>query len=101
MKLRVLATLIVTVWRATAADTILLDGKIVTLDALERVVEALAVRDGRILATGTSAEIEKLATPATEVIRLAGKTERLAAAQLRPLLRRETGDQSGQCTVIR
>jgi predicted amidohydrolase YtcJ len=57
----------------SAADTVLLDGKIVTLDPQERVVQALAIRDGRILATGTTAEIEKLATEKTEVIRLDGR----------------------------
>lgn len=58
---------------AVAADTLLLGGKIVTLDPQERVVEALAIRDGRIFATGTNAKIEKLATEKTEVIRLDGK----------------------------
>ncbi|MEQ1860952.1 MAG: amidohydrolase [Chthoniobacteraceae bacterium] len=55
------------------ADTVLLGGRIATLDSQERVVEALAIRAGRILATGTTEEIEKLATAKTEVIRLGGK----------------------------
>jgi len=55
------------------ADTVLLGGKIVTLDAQEHTVEALAIRDGKIAAVGSSAEIEKLAGPKTEIIRLEGK----------------------------
>lgn len=66
-------TLTIVALRVSAADTLLLGGKIVTLDPQERVVEALAIRDGRILATGTTAEIEKLATAKTDVIRLGGK----------------------------
>jgi hypothetical protein len=59
-----------------AADTVLVDGKVITLDARERVAEALAIRDGRIVAVGTSAEILKLAGDRTEIIRLGGKTVR-------------------------
>jgi len=68
-----LATLLIAS-TATAADTLLVDGKIITLDARERIVEALAIQDGRIVATGTSAEILKRAGPRTEIIRLGGKT---------------------------
>ncbi|MCC6510350.1 MAG: amidohydrolase, partial [Pirellulaceae bacterium] len=39
------------------ADLVVMNGKIVTLDALNTQCEALAVRDGRIIATGTNAEI--------------------------------------------
>ena len=35
------------------ADTVLLNGKIVTLDAAMPTAEALAVRDGKIVAVGT------------------------------------------------
>ncbi|MFA7006666.1 MAG: amidohydrolase family protein, partial [Verrucomicrobiia bacterium] len=60
--------------RVSAADTILVGGRIVTLDAQERVAEALAIRDGRIIAVGSSAEVLKLAGDRTEVIKLDGKT---------------------------
>ena len=58
--------------RAGAADTILLNGKIVTYDAAP--AEALAVRDGRIAAIGRSADIRALAGPGTRVIDLGGRT---------------------------
>jgi predicted amidohydrolase YtcJ len=41
--------------RAQSPDTILLNGKIVTLDAKSSVVQALAIRDGRIVAVGHNA----------------------------------------------
>ena len=41
------------------ADSILVGGRILTVDAGDRVVEALAIKDGRILATGTRDEIER------------------------------------------
>ena len=56
------------------ADRILVGGRILTVDAGDRVAEAIAIRDGRILAVGTTAEIERLAGPATERIDLAGRT---------------------------
>ena len=58
--------------QAQPADTILLDGKIVTFDAAP--AEALAVRGDRIVAIGRSADIRALAGPATRVIDLAGRT---------------------------
>jgi len=45
---------------AQSADTVLTNGKIVTLDAAG-IVEALAVTDGKIVATGKSDEIMRLA----------------------------------------
>ncbi len=57
-----------------SADRILTGGRILTVDSEDRVVEALAIRKGRILATGTTAEIERLAGPATQRIDLRGRT---------------------------
>jgi predicted amidohydrolase YtcJ len=57
-----------------AADTIVTRGKILTVDAGFRVVEALAIRDGRIVASGTSAEVARYAGPGTRVIDVAGAT---------------------------
>ena len=56
------------------ADTILVNGKIVTVDDRFTVAEALAIRDQRIVAVGSNAEIEKLKGPQTRTIELAGRT---------------------------
>ncbi|HZO45553.1 MAG TPA: amidohydrolase [Xanthobacteraceae bacterium] len=56
------------------ADTILVGGKIVTVDDRFTIAEALAIRDRRIVAIGTNAEIEKLKGPQTRTIALDGRT---------------------------
>jgi predicted amidohydrolase YtcJ len=56
------------------ADIVLTGGKIVTLDARSTTCQALAASGGRVLATGTDAEIEALAGEGTERIRLGGRT---------------------------
>ncbi|MDP9198467.1 MAG: amidohydrolase family protein, partial [Pseudomonadota bacterium] len=61
-------------WANGAADRILVNGRVLTVDAADRVAEAIAIRDGRILAVGTTAEIERLAGPGTDRIDLAGRT---------------------------
>lgn len=55
------------------ADLILVDGQIITLSN-EGVVEALAVRDERIVAVGSNADIREHQGPQTYVIELAGRT---------------------------
>jgi hypothetical protein len=55
-------------------DTVLVNGKILTVDAQSSTHEALAVRDGTIVAVGRSADIKKLAGPKTRTIDLAGRT---------------------------
>ena len=59
---------------AQTADTVLLNGKIVTADSRSSIHEAIAIDDGRISAVGTSADVRKLAGPATRVIDLRGRT---------------------------
>jgi predicted amidohydrolase YtcJ len=59
---------------AQAPDTVLVNGKIVTVDAQFSTREALAIRDGKILALGSSAEMRKLAGPRSRVIDLQGRT---------------------------
>ena len=59
---------------AQAPDTILVNGKVVTLDARSTVAQALAVRDGKIAAVGADADIRALAGPATQVVDLGGRT---------------------------
>ena len=56
------------------ADTVLLNGKIVTLDTASSVAEALAIRDGKILGAGTNVDMLKLADPRTRRIDLGGRT---------------------------
>lgn len=57
---------------AAAADTVLVNGKIVRFDAAP--ASALAVREGKIAAIGRSEEIRSLAGPRTRVIDLGGRT---------------------------
>jgi len=55
------------------ADLVLVNGGIYMVDAERSWAEALAVRDGRIAAIGSGAEIGALIGPATRVIDLAGR----------------------------
>jgi predicted amidohydrolase YtcJ len=55
-------------------DWIFTNGKILTVDKNFSIVEALAAREGRILATGANASIERLAGPKTRHVDLQGKT---------------------------
>lgn len=57
-----------------APDTILSNGRIYTLDAHNSVAEAVAIKDGRILTTGGSAQLQALAGPQTAQIDLGGQT---------------------------
>jgi predicted amidohydrolase YtcJ len=59
---------------AQSPDTILVNGKILSADAAFSTRQALAIRDGKIAATGSTAEIQRLAGPKTRVIDLAGRT---------------------------
>lgn len=56
------------------ADLILLNGKVVTVDQEFTIAEAVAVKDGKILAIGKSDEINMLKGADTEVVDLGGKT---------------------------
>lgn len=55
-------------------DLVLRGGQIVTGDPSSPMVEALAIRDGRIIALGTDAEIATRVGQGTRVIRLDGRT---------------------------
>ena len=55
---------------AAPAERIYLGGDIVTVDAQDRVAEGLAIREGRILAVGTEAEMMALRGPETQIIDL-------------------------------
>lgn len=55
-------------------DLVALGGKVLTMDPARTVAAAFAVKDGRILATGTTEEIAAMAGPDTERLDLAGRT---------------------------
>jgi predicted amidohydrolase YtcJ len=57
-----------------AIDTVLFNGKVLTVDADFSVREALAIADGKVFATGTSADMKKLADGRTRLIDLGGRT---------------------------
>ena len=59
---------------AQSPDLVLLNGKVVTVDAGSSLQEALAIRGGRILAVGRSVEIKRLAGPTTRTVDLGGRT---------------------------
>jgi predicted amidohydrolase YtcJ len=59
---------------APAPELILFHGRILTVDSHDSVVEALAVRDGKIVAIGTDREILLLAGPLTRRLDLHGQT---------------------------
>jgi len=56
-----------------APDLVLYNGKITTVDAQDSEVEAIAIRDGIILATGASGPIKALAKKSTKVVNLNGR----------------------------
>lgn len=64
----------VTAAPAQTADTVLVNGKVVTVDERFTIAQALAIRGQRVVAVGTTAEIDQLKGPATRVIDLAGRT---------------------------
>jgi predicted amidohydrolase YtcJ len=70
----VLAVVVGAAARAQPPDLVLLDGKIVTVDAESSLREALAIRDGKILGLGSTAEMRRLAGPDTRVVELGGRT---------------------------
>ncbi|MDA2935160.1 amidohydrolase, partial [Acidobacteria bacterium AH-259-D05] len=55
-------------------DTILFNGKIVTVDEDFSITEAVAIEDGRFIAVGANAEIRGLAGARTEMVDLEGRT---------------------------
>ena len=57
-----------------SADKIFINGKILTVDANNSIAQAVAIKDGKIIAVGSTKEITALKTSATEIIDLKGKT---------------------------
>ena len=57
-----------------AADLLVLDGRILTGDDARPRAEAVAVRDGRFVAVGTTADVAHLRGPGTQVVDARGRT---------------------------
>ncbi|MGF3523136.1 MAG: amidohydrolase [Candidatus Bathyarchaeia archaeon] len=55
------------------ADLVLINGKIITVDAEDTIAQAVAVKNGTIVKVGADSEVEALIGPETEVIDLGGK----------------------------
>jgi predicted amidohydrolase YtcJ len=55
-------------------DTVLINGNVITVDQDDRIVEAVAIKDGKILAVGKSTDIRQLAGNTARIIDLAGAT---------------------------
>ena len=60
--------------RQPAPSHVFHHGRIATVDPQFKVVEAMAIRDGRVLATGTTADMLALAASSTEQVDLGGRT---------------------------
>lgn len=56
------------------ADAVYLNGKVITADAGFSIAQAVAIKDGRFVAVGSSSDIERYVGPDTEAVDLAGKT---------------------------
>jgi predicted amidohydrolase YtcJ len=59
---------------AYAANTIVINANVITVDSAHPAAQAFAYENGRFLAVGTNAEMLKLRTPSSEVIDLHGMT---------------------------
>src|SRR6516164_4071636 len=59
---------------AQSADTIFVNGKVITLDSRSSVAQGIAIRDGKVLETGSNEDIRKRADAHTKVVDLGGRT---------------------------
>jgi predicted amidohydrolase YtcJ len=60
--------------QASAADLVLLNGKVATVDSVRSMQEAVAIRGNRFVAVGTNAAVDGLVGPDTQVVDLVGRT---------------------------
>ncbi len=76
LKLTLFGILLVTAMRAqqTTPDVILSNGKIITVDERFTIAQAVAIKGDRIMAVGTTADINRLAGPGTRRIDLRGRS---------------------------
>jgi predicted amidohydrolase YtcJ len=68
-----LVTAACTATEGGTADLILTDGRVVTVDDAQPEAEAVAIRDGRIVAVGSSAAVERYAGADTRIVDLEGR----------------------------
>jgi len=69
------ASLLLTVAaQAQPADLVVTNAKIATLDAAGTMAQAIAVRDGRIVAVGSAAQMGAFTSPATRTVDAGGRT---------------------------
>jgi predicted amidohydrolase YtcJ len=66
--------LVANAYSQPTADTIYTGGPIITMNDATPRAQAVAVKDGKIIAVGTTQDIEKFKAPTTNTIDLAGKT---------------------------
>lgn len=74
--MRLVFLFVILSWGAVAQmqpDLVVLNGRIWTGNPAQPEAEAVAIRDGRFVMVGSTAEIQKLAGPATRVVDLGGK----------------------------
>src|SRR6185295_16452914 len=75
-----LASLVLVTWFGLAsaaqaqADLVLFNGKVITVDSGDGIAQAVAVRDGKIIAVGSNEQINRLATATTQRFDLRGRT---------------------------
>ena len=60
--------------KAGAADCVLHNGKVLTVDAQDSILEAVAIQGKRIVAVGKDSEVLPLAGPGARTIDLRGRT---------------------------
>jgi len=61
-------------YKNPTADTILKNGKIITIDAKDTIAQAVAIKNGKILAVGSNQHIDAHHGTETRIINLNGKT---------------------------
>jgi len=69
-----LLVLLLSAGNSFAVDTVLFNGKVITVDSEFSIAEAIAITDGRIALVGSDREIRELADPDTTLIDLDGQT---------------------------
>ena len=72
--LLVVASLVLDAQQTAPPDTILTNGKIITVDAQFSIAQAVAVRGDRIVAVGSNQDITRMAGPNTRRIDLRGRS---------------------------